>query len=91
MATDPKKKKKAATKAKSAVAKKLKRSAPPKRTSSPQSAIQKRYPKHSVRQIKGSNRYSLTDSQGHSVTMSPGKKQKPAKTIKQAIKIKNKK
>tara|TARA_R110002072_G_scaffold177241_3_gene333160 strand:- start:510 stop:806 length:297 start_codon:yes stop_codon:yes gene_type:complete len=98
MATDPKKKKKAATKAKSAVAKKLKRSAPPKRTSAPvkttssqQSTIQKRYPKHSVRQLKGSNRYSLTDSQGHSVTMSPGKKQKPAKTIKQAIKIKNKK
>ena len=82
MATDPKKKKKAAVKKKPVVKKTV---------SSQQSKIQARYPKHSVRQIKGSNRYKLTDSNGHSVTMSPGKKQKPAKTVKQAIKIKNKK
>jgi len=82
MATDPKKKKKATVK-KKPVAKKT--------VSSQQSKIQKRYPNHSVRSIKGSNRYKLTDRNGHSVTMSPGKKQKPAKTVKQAIKIKNKK
>lgn len=69
-----------------------KKAAAPKKKVSAVSAIQKRYPKHTVKQIKGANRYRLTDSSGHSVTLSPGNKSKnPGKTVKKAIEIKNKK
>lgn len=71
---------------------KTKKKTTPKKALSQKQKIQARYPKHTVRQIRNSNKFSLTDKRGHSVTLSPGKKVKnPGKTVKQAIKIKNKK